>query len=1677
MTHSGRPEDVAASNQRSLATLLRAVTLSQGQFALILVRCNYAALREQMWQELQAACSLRLQSLILAQSVKTLFSTIQAAVVDEPAIALMVFGLESVTSLDQLLVSTNQVRDEFRTHFPFPVVLWVTEEVLASLTRLAPDFKSWAAASIKFELPANELIQLWQQAADTLFPNILEAGIDKFLPNETLDLAPGCRQRQELEAAHRDLQSLGAGLEPEMEATWQFILGRDAYASDQIDQALTHYQQSLAFWQHRSAKLQGQAPIFNSYLDRQGILLFHIGLCYRRKAQLQPAASRSHWEAARDFCFAGVEVFEGQGRSNVVAQLITLAGEVLRHLEAWADLQSLALQSLTRLETYNSPVQVAQAYGFLAEVALKQSKWSEAYQSAQTALSILAPWSSDLPSPLEGLSVPNSEPGGEPNLSLYLLLLAKAERPMEQQLLAVVHLEQAKAEIERKGSILCLPDPQLYLDILEELRSLYFEQRRYLEAFKLKQKQRSIKQQYGFCTFLGASSLQPHRRPAGLTTVSVSQEIAAAGRQQDVQQLIERISRNDYTLIVIHGASGVGKSSLINAGLVPALSGRIMSAREVLPVVQQVYTDWAVSLDRALNEALSLLRRRREDASSYFAASVDGLINRHQPLSDPEAILEKLRAISDRNLLTVLIFDQFEEFFFGCTEIAARQEFYNFFSRCLNLPFVKVILSLREDDLHYLLEYERLTNLDAINNNILDKQIRYSLGNFSITNATEVILNLTERSQFHLEPELIAQLVQDLAGKVGEVRPIELQVVGAQLQAEKIQTLEQYRRLGADPKAALVERSLNDVISDCGQQNEDIVWSILYALTDSKGTRPLKTESELAAAAYGIRENATPSLSLPNSEQALKTQLDLTLQILVGSGLVFRVREEPEDRYQLVHDYLVDPIRQRYNRRIQLNIAAQLARREIELVRVRKQRLRAIAAGITLAILTAATGGFAWRAEAQRRIAAALSTNAEMNAMSAASEALFASNKQFDALLEALRAASRLQREKSKRNNKFCFMPLQDCLLYFAIKPDTELQVVTAYEQAVYGVLERNRLEGHSDVVWDVTYSRDGQMIASASKDRTLRVWRPDGTLLGILAGHEESVTSVAFSPNNQWIASGSWDKTVKIWQPNGQLLRTLRGNLGYIYSVSFSPDGRFIAAALGDGTVKLWTVEGTLVKTWMAHQGVVSWVSFSPDGQSLASVGEDKTIRLWSLTGNLLSTLTGHTGSITGVSFSPDGDLIASSSDDKTVKLWSRVGRSDRSYAAYKTLTGHKTWVFSVRFSPDSQTLASASEDNTIRLWTRKGTLIKVLQGHSDGVTGVSFSPDGQTIASASYDKTVKLWQYNNLSRSTLTGHKDDLYDVTFSPDAEMLASASRDHTVKVWSRTGALLTTLTGHGDRVHGVSFSPDSKIIASASRDKTVKLWRPNGTLLRTLNGHQEWVLDVKFSPDGKRIVSASRDKTLKIWDINGTLIKTLGGHGARVNAVAFSPDGQLLASASDDKTVKIWQADGTLLTTLTGHSGWVLDLNWSPDSQLLASASYDNTVKLWRRTEEPGGTQMTAYTTLKGPTDSVAHVRFSPSGQILATTSWDNRVQLWRLDDTLIKNLEGHSDRVTGVSFSPDGRMLASASNDNTIILWNLDLDDLLARSCDWVHDYLHNNPKVKESDRHLCDRVKPVARR
>ncbi|WP_298906698.1 hypothetical protein [uncultured Nostoc sp.] len=851
-TNVKQVEDIhTLDNVRSLHTLVRAIWLSHGEFSLILLRCNYAALRQRVVQRLHQLSPIRIREITLPASVKIFYTNICEQLGDEQPPTLMIFGLESVKDIDTVLTSANQVREEFRKNFPFPILLWVNDSVLQKFLRLATGLENWATI-IEFENPTDHLVDFLQQKSDEIF---------------TGDVTPNPQMRQELETARQDLQNRGEVLEAALQASLEFVFGLNDYLHDQIDSALAHYQQSLGFWRQ------------SNYLEREGILLVNIASAYNRQSEKNQTENQRYWQESRNYFQQAIEIFEQAQRSDLVAKHITKLGEVLRSLQAWSELESLVEKSLPLHQNYGTSLQLAKDYSFLAEVALEESLWDEAHQFAGQALQILA-------------EIPNLQSN---EFGWYRFILAKSQHGLSQFEAAITNLKTAKVETNHQYN------PQLYISILERLRLLYFEQGEYLKAFNIKQEQLQIEQQYGFRAFVGASYLKPHRQAISPTQLQVenpetiAQEIAASGRGQDVKRLQERIGRTEHKLTVIHGQSGVGKSSILQGGLIPALQQQAIGERDALPILLRVYTDWVGMLGQSLTKAFEEVRGKELFAN----------------LDSSAAILEQLLRNADRNLLTVLMFDQFEEFFFVYPDQSQRRAFYEFLRVCLDIPFVKVILSLREDYLHYLLELDRLFNLAAINNNILDKNIRYYLGNFSPADAKAVVQSLTERSHFFLEPDLIEQLVRDLASEFGEVRPIELQIVGTQLHTEKITTLYKYLQFG--PKEKLVERFLEEVIHDCGAENEQVARLVLYLLTDENGTRPLKTRAELAA-------------DLP----AEVDKLDLVLEIFVASRLVLLLPESPADRYQLVHDYLVFFIRQQQGNEI-------LA----ELAREREQRLQA----------------------------------------------------------------------------------------------------------------------------------------------------------------------------------------------------------------------------------------------------------------------------------------------------------------------------------------------------------------------------------------------------------------------------------------------------------------------------------------------------------------------------------------------------------------------------------------------------------------------------------------------------------------------------------------------------------------------------------------------------------------
>ena len=705
-------------------------------------------------------------------------------------------------------------------------------------------------------------------------------------------------------------------------------------------------------------------------------------------------------------------------------------------------------------------------------------------------------------------------------------------------------------------------------------------------------------------------------------------------------------------------------------------------------------------------------------------------------------------------------------------------------------------------------------------------------------------------------------------------------------------------------------------------------------------------------------------------------------------------------------------------------------------------------------------------------------TEYEIAALVNHSEALFNTNHKLDALIASLKASIELKQTPQVWAN-----------------PKLRAKVETRLQQTLYWVREHNRLEGHDGVIRSVRFNPDGKIIASASRDHTIKLWHLDGTIMQTLVGHNDEVTSIAWSPDGKMIASASRDRTIKLWRLDGAIVQTLVGHNDEVTSVAWSPDGKIIVSGSVDNTVKLWSLDSTTVQTLKGHGGWVTSVAWSPDGKMIASASRDRTVKLWSREGKELQTLKGHNHTVMSVSFSPDSDILATASWDKTIRLWSRKNHSSFQTRPDKILKGHDKGIINVSFSPDGKTLASASADNTVKLWSRDGREIQTFKGHNDQVMSVSFSPDSKTLATGSQDKTVRLWNLENQYLNVLSVHNDWVMSVSFSSDGKTLATGSIDKTAKLVSPDGLAVKILRGHNHAVNSVAWSPDGKMVATASWDGTVKLWSQDGQQLQTLKGHKGGVLSVSFSPDGKMIATGSQDKTVKLWSRDGQELLTLKGHsdapkgsrplgdgakrplrdgqspakGDRIWSVAWSPDSKLVASASADNTVKIWNLDGTEVQTLRGHDSQVMSVAWSPNGKMIATGSRDKTVKLWSRDGQE-------LLTLKGHGDAVWSVAWSPDSKLVASASADDTVKVWNLNGTELQTLIGHGSQVRAVSFSPNGLVLASSDITGKVILWNLARDlqreALLPYACDWVRDYLRTNAEVSEEDRHLCDKYR-----
>ncbi len=1115
------------------------------------------------------------------------------------------------------------------------------------------------------------------------------------------------------------------------------------------------------------------------------------------------------------------------------------------------------------------------------------------------------------------------------------------------------------------------------------------------------------------------------------------------GRTDDAAKLLRMVRGSPAT--VLFGKSGLGKTSLLRAGLFPRLRDerllpiyvRLRHDEDAPPPLEQI---WQRFLEACQEANLAF----REEVSAEPERGPDflWLYLHHRPLGlGPDGSPWQ----------PIFVLDQFEEVFtVGADDVTRQEKFFADLgdlienrvpasvaallqesddlldSHDLDMQSYRFLISLRED---YLADLERWSDqIPRLGPN------RYRLLPMTRAQALEAV----EKTGGALVTSADAvRIVEYVAASADAPRPVA-------------------KSRGRSAVTEFVEPALLSLV--CSGLN----WQRRKANGEGRldtsnlserGGEILERfyDERLADMPREIRELIENELITPDGirrqyplESAIAADGNLEAQI---NRLVDRriLRIEPvgdRRRIELVHDRVAAVALKRKQEADLQEQARRLRHEQQEAARRLKRNTILGAAFATVLALIAAGMFVLWqRAEQSRKDATAASYQATSLGLLAESLPVVELSRPggtMKAVLQVL-AAHRMQSGIEP---------------YFALQSTNEL------------LSRSKRVILSSAPVSRVVFSPNGELVLSANEDSTLRLWdAKSGQPMGEpLIGHDDIAYSVAFSPDGKRIVSGSADTTVRLWDAvtNKQIGAPLKGHTDAVYSVDFSPDGNHIVSGGADNTVRLWDAESgkPLGEPLKGHGTWVYSVAFSPDGNHVASGSGDQTVRIWSLaTRKQIIELNGHTATVYCVAFSPDGNRVVSASGgvylspsetrDYTLRLWDVATGKE-----IGALNGHAATVYSVAFSSDGKRIVSGSADKSVRLWdAATGKQIGELNGHTATTTSVAFSPDGKSILSGSDDHTVRLWNagFGDAIGGPviMQGHTNFVYRAAISSDGKRIVSGGADNAVRLWDTvSGDLFREFKGHTGWVHSVAFSRDGTYIVSGSADKTIRVWKlePNHPVRQFLNlqGHTANVYSVGFSPDGKRIVSGSADTTVRLWDAaTGSQIGELNGHTATVYSVAFSPDGKYIVSGSVDNSVRLWDFESKkLLREFKGHTATVHSVAFSPDGKRIVSGSggdylswspsQDYTLRLW---DTASGKQIGLP--LKGHTDAVYSVAFSPDGRHIVSGSADKTVRIWETDSgkPVGKPLRSHADHVRSVAFSSDGKRIVSGSFDKTLRLW------------------------------------------
>ncbi|MCD4738844.1 MAG: hypothetical protein K8R89_06255 [Anaerolineae bacterium] len=1125
------------------------------------------------------------------------------------------------------------------------------------------------------------------------------------------------------------------------------------------------------------------------------------------------------------------------------------------------------------------------------------------------------------------------------------------------------------------------------------------------------------------------------------------------GRNREARDLLALILAE--RVVLFYAPSGAGKTSLLNAKILPALEAE---AFDLLPVA------------RVANDLPPGVKDEPIENIFIFSLLLD--------LAGEDLPLQRLQAHTLASFLQefypeteypypLLIVDQFEELF---TAHRHRwQDAQGFFlqvqAALKAIPSLGIIFAMRED---YVAEVDPYAPL-------LPRRLRarFRMGRLGATGALEVVAKPAQNAGVPFAEGVAEQLVDDLRRSKVQCygRGEEVEVLGPFVEPVQLQVVCQ--RLWDNLPEQEDQLIQWEEVEEYGNIDRALVGFYADAVAQVIVETPVR-ERELRrwATKQLIAPMQTRGLALRGPEETVGLP-NAAVDILAARHLIHSDVRAGARWYELVHDRLIDPI-------LQSNRAWEAARQTpLRLTAKRWQETQSIA---LLYQDEALSESLAW-AELHRdelepyeheflvasqtaqqhrqriyRLRIASITVGLVTLLLVTGLAWMASRNGLQAYSRELAAeADTLLVEDRGRSIQQAYTGVSPALPtwwdrstqdFFGPLDTTDAQIML--RQAVRDYYPVEIYANLPDQAHAVLYEPQGRFLYAAMP--AAGVEEIDTKIGGrhLLLNHQGgAAAALAIDSTGRYLAVGGDDgKTggvVEIWdREEAAWVATLRvplaaGIRDEIHAVAYSPHDYYLATGGDYGT---------------------RWRDFSG--------AEEGLIRLWELNqhGERLSASTVFTlprigGRVSSLAFSGDATpletmtekeswYLAAGSYDNLVHLWKVRPRVPGVLSATQvlTLTGHTAPVKAIAFSPDGKLIVSGSSDKTIRLWdVESGEPEFTLIGHTSDVTSLAFSSDGQYLISGSRDRTVRIWHVDTATPhliSVLTGPGNLVLAVTFSPDDQFITAGAGDQTVRTWNydyprQLG--LSTLPGHAGRIRAVTYSPDGKFLASAGGEGKVTIWSlVAGTPIHTLHVPGGKIWDLAYSPDGQTLITCSSDDSARVWDAStGKWITVLRGHKSDVERARFTPDGRYLLTVAKDKRALLWDTGNwSLAQTFTIPAGGLWGMDLSPDGHWLALGYLGGRISLHELTVSSDTWQLTSAITLTGQSSYLPALDFSSDGRYLASASWDGTARIWSMETftTVTAPLE-HPGFVYSVAFAPQDDYLATGARDGKVRIWEL----------------------------------------